>query len=157
MFIIEWTKKEILFSFSQYSPINKRLAPNLRRLDINWTEETMNMKSMEMLFECDVLSSLTNFTLFGTITGFDVLHNVLSKLSRQYFYRFGVRWNVGNDVSLLDANQIFLNTFKQLEGSIPIELESFFEGKNYFMNARTLPKMNSYLCVHSYLDSMQHG
>ena len=133
--------------FSQYIPINKRLAPNLRRLKMNWIEE-INLKSIEMLFEDDVLFSLTNFTLLAKITDLDVLHNVLSKLSSQCLYRFDVTWNAMDDeVSLSDTSDILSNTSEQLKGPVPIALELSSERDHYSMRAMTLPRMDSLFSV----------
>ena len=98
--------------FGQYIPINKRLAPNLRRLKMIWVEKIINVKSIEMLFKCDVLFSLTNLTLLAQIRDLDVLHNILSKLSSQCSYRFDVTWYVVDELSLLDTSDILSNTFE---------------------------------------------
>ncbi len=145
--------------FSQYTPINKRLAPNLRRLKMNWVEKVVNVKSIEQLFECDVLFSLTNFTLLAQINDLNVLHNVLSKLSSQCFYRFDVKWNViDEEVSLLDTSNVLSKTFEQLKGPMPIELELFLKRDNYSIRAMTLPRMDGFFCVDLYLRKyMVHG
>ena len=133
--------------FSQNTPINKRLAPNLRRLKMNWTEE-INLKSIEMLFEDDVLFSLTNFTLLAKITDLNVLHNVLSQLSSQCLYRFDVSWNVMDDeVPLSHRSDVLSNTFEQLKGPMAIELELSSKQDHYSMRAMTLPRMDSLFSV----------
>ena len=138
--------------FSKSTPVNKRLAPNLRRLETNWVEE-IDFKSIEMLFEDEVLFSLTNFTLLAKITDLDVLLNVLSKLSSQCSYRFDVSWNVMDDeVSLLNTTDILWNIFEQFKRSTPIELELSSRGNHYLMRAMTLPRMDVSLFVDSYLD-----
>lgn len=144
--------------FSRYSPINKRLAPNLRRLKLNWVEKVVNMKSIEMLFECDVLLSLTNFTLLGQISDLDVLQNVLPKLSSECLYRFDVTWYVTDDVSLSDTSDILSNTFEQLKGPVPVELELTVKMDTYSIRAMTLPRMDVFFCVDLYLrENIVHG
>ena len=114
---------------------------------MNWTEE-INLKSIEMLFEDEVLFSLTNFTLLAKITDLDVLHNVLSKLSSQCLYRFDVSWNVMDDeVSLSDRSDVLSNTFEQLKGPMAIELELSSKQDHYSMRAMTLPRMDSLFSV----------
>ena len=123
---------------------------NLRRLKTNWVKE-INLKSIEMLFEDDVLFSLTNFTLLGQITDFDVVHNVLSKVSSQCSYRFDVTWDVMDDeVSLPDTSNILLKTFEQLKGPIPIELEFSSKRDYYSIRAMTLPRMDSFFSIFSF-------
>lgn len=91
---------------------------------MNWVEE-INLKAIEMLFEDDVLFSLTNFILLAEITDLDVLHNILSKLSSQCSYRFDVNWKINKDeVSLSDSN-IVLNTCEQLETPMSIDVELY--------------------------------
>ena len=122
---------------------------------MNWVERAISVKSIERLFECDVLFSLTNFTLLGDITDLNVLHNVLSKLSSQCLYRFDLTWHIIGVVSLLDTSNILSNTFEQLKGPVPIELEVSLEENTYSIRAMTLPRMDSYVDVDSYLSEMQ--
>ncbi len=144
--------------FSQYTPINKRLAPKLRRLKMNWTEKVVNVKWIEMLFECEVLFSLTNFTLLAQISDLDVLHQVLSKLSSKCFYRFDVKWDVMDQVSVSETSNILSNTFEQFKGPTPIELELFLRGDMYSIRAMTLPRMDPFLFVDLYLgENIVHG
>lgn len=145
-------------SFSQYTPINKRLAPKLRRLKMYWIEKIIKMKSIDMLFESDVLFSLTNFTFLAPIDDLNVLHHVLSKLSSQCLYRFDVTWCVMDDIWLSDTSDILSNTFDQLKGSIPIELEVYLEQDEYSIRAMTLPRMDVFFPVDLYLrDNIVHG
>jgi len=110
---------------------------------MNWAEE-IDLKSIEMLFDDDVLFSLIQFTLLAKMTDLDVLHNVLSKLSNQCSYRFDVSWNLKEDeVSLSDTSNILSKTFEQIKGSIPVELELSSEGNHHSMRAMTLPRMDS--------------
>jgi hypothetical protein len=111
-----------------------------------------------MLFEDDVFSSLTNFTLLGEITDLDVLHKVLSKLSNQCVYRFDVLWAVKDDVSLSDTSDILSNTFQQLKGPIPIELELTVKRDTYSVRAMTLPRMDGFFSVALHLGrNIVHG
>ncbi len=148
----------MLVYFSQYSPIDKRLAPNLRRLKLNCVNKIVDVKSIEMLFEDDVFFSLTNFTLLAEITDLDVLHKVLSKLSNQCVYRFDVLWAVKDDVSLSDTSDILSNTFQQLKGPIPIELELTVKRDTYSVRAMTLPRMDVFFSVALHLgQNIVHG
>ena len=109
---------------------------------MNWVQE-INLKSIEMLFDDDVLFSLIQFTLLANITDLDVLHNVLSKLSGQCSYRFDVRWNVMNDEEpLSDPNSILSKTFEQFKGPMTIDLELSLEGNHYSIRAMTLPRID---------------
>lgn len=96
-----------LFISSQYTPINKHLAPNLRHLKLNWIKTIIDMKSIEMLFECDVLLSLAQFTLSARIRNVDVLLSVLSKLSSQCLYRFDVIADMYQVMCLYPIQAIF--------------------------------------------------
>ena len=124
-------------------PVNKRLAPNLRRLKMNWDGE-INLKSIEMLFDDDVLFSLTNFSLLAKINSVYVLYNVLSKLSIQCLYQIDVRWNVLNDhMSLPDTVNYLSNAFERLKEPIPIELDLPSASENNMMRTITLPRTDS--------------
>ena len=103
--------------FSQVTPVDKRLAPHLSCLSMIWDEKIIDVQSIDMLFHCDVLFSLTNFTLSATITDPDTLRNLLSKLSPQCSYRFDVTSFVRSNVSLADTSNILSNTFQQLKPS----------------------------------------
>ena len=129
--------------FSKYMPINKRLAPNLRRLKMNWVKE-INLKSIEMLFDDDVLFSLTNFSLLSEIASVYVLHDILSKLSIQCLYQIDVTWNVLNDhMSLRDTVNYISNAFQRLKKRIPIELDLTSGSDNTRMRTVTSPRTNS--------------
>jgi len=153
--------------FSRVTPINKRLAPNLRRLNINWIanvvtvepiENVITVKSIEKLFEHDVLFSLTNFTLLAKIAGPYVLQNLLSMLSSQCLYSLDVNWFVGTVVSLPETSAILSDTFQQFKGPVPIELELSLEENMYSIRAVTVPRMDRSLCVYSYLHkNTMHG
>ena len=124
-------------------PINKRLAPNLRRLKMNWGGE-INLKSIEMLFDDDVLFSLTNFRLLANINSVYVLCNVLSKLSIQCLYQIDVMWNVLNDhMSLPETINVLSNAFERLKEPIPIELDLPSANENNMMRTITLPRTDS--------------
>ena len=110
---------------------------------MNWIEE-INLKSIEMLFADDVLFSLTNFALLAKMTDFDVLENVLSKLSNQCLCRFDVTWVLKEDeVALSDMSNILSKTFEQLKGSMPVELELSSKRNHHSIRAMTLPRMDS--------------
>ena len=124
-------------------PVNKYLAPNLCRLKMNWVKE-INLKSIEMLFDNDVLFSLTKFTLLAKITGVYVLHNVLSKLSIQCLYRIDVKWNVLDDkMSLPETCIVLSNAFERLKEPIPMELDLISERNQVWMRTVTLPRTDS--------------
>jgi hypothetical protein len=145
----------LLTHFSQVTPINKRLAPNLRRLKIEWFTSIINLESVNKLFERDVLFSLTNFTLLATIADPYVLQNLLSMLSNQCLYSFGVNWFMTIAVlSSLEINKILSDIYQQLKGPVPIELELSLEEnmyQTYRIRAVTVPRMDKCLCVYFYL------
>ncbi|CAF4474938.1 unnamed protein product, partial [Rotaria sp. Silwood2] len=138
-------------------PINRHLAPNLRYLNIKWNDCIMNVKSINELFERDVLFSLTNFILVAHVNGPYVLHNLLSMLSSQCLYSFYVIWSVAIVMIPLETNKILSDTFEQLKGPVPIELKLSFEENMYSITAVTLPRMEKYFCIHSYLHNSVHG
>jgi hypothetical protein len=109
------------------------------------------VKSIKELFEHDVLFSLTKFTLLAKIAGPCVLHNLLSMLSSQCLYSLDVKWFLGTVVSLPETSNILSDTFEQLKGPVPIELELSLEKNMYFIRAVTVPRMDRSLCVYSYL------
>ena len=123
----------------------------MRRLKIYWAEKVLHVKSIEMLFECDVLFALTNFTLLAEITDLNVLQNFLSKLSSQCLYRFDVTWYVMDEVSLSDTSNILSNTLEQLKGPMTIELELSLKGDMYSIRAMTLPRMDVFLFTDMHL------
>jgi hypothetical protein len=140
----------LLIQFRQVTSINKRLAPNLRRLTIAWNG-VITLKSFTDIFERDILFSLDKFTLFAIIDSADFLRNLLSMLSSQCLYSFNVVWFMEITVSLSEASQILSDTFQQLKASVPIELELTIEQIWYSMRARTISMMNKCLDVDSYL------
>jgi hypothetical protein len=114
-------------------------------------ENIVTVELIKKLFERDVLFSLTNFTLLAEIAGPDVLHNLLSMLSSQCLYSFDVNWFVGTVVSPPETSKLLSNTFQQLKGPVPIELELYLKENKYSMRAVTVPRMDTTLCVYSYL------
>ena len=121
-------------------------------------EKIINVESIDMLFESDVLFSLTNFTLLAQIDNLNVLHHVLSKLSSQCLYRFDIMWDVMDDLFLSDASTILSNTFEQLKGPMPIELELSFKVEKYYIRAMTSPRMDVFCPVNWYIcDNIVHG
>jgi len=114
-------------------------------------ENVITVKSIEKLFERDVLFSLTNFTLLAKIAGPDVLHNLLSMLSSQCLYSFDVKWFVKSVVSLPETSKILSDTFQQLKGPVPIELELSLEENMHSIRAVTVPRIDTTLYVYSYL------
>jgi len=112
----------------------------------------MNVDTINELFEVDVLFSLTKFTLWGRVDGANVLQHIRSKLSSQCLYSFDVEWHVKNVVSLSESDKIFFNTFHQLKGSIPIQLEMYLSINKYFIRASTIPMVDTDLHVSSYLN-----
>ncbi len=146
----------LFIRFSPVTPINRRLAPNLRRLNISWNECIVTVKSINQLFERDILFSLIKFTLSAEMAGPHILHNLLSMLSSQCLYSFDVGWLVRTVVSLSEASKILSDTFQQLKGSVPIELELSLEENMYSIRAVTEPK-DKYLCGYSYLHNTVHG
>jgi hypothetical protein len=144
--------------YSQITSINKRLAPNLRRLKIRWFGSMLNLGSVNKLFECDILSSLTHFSLEARMAGPYVLGNLLSMLSKQCSYFFDVHWSVTPAVTLSETSNILSNTFQQFKGSTPIELELTLEKDDYSIRALTPPKLDRHLSVYSYLrNNVVHG
>jgi hypothetical protein len=118
----------------------------------------MNSESVNELFERDVLFSLMNFRLLAWVAGLHVLHNLQSMLSSQCLYSFDVEWSVKTVVSISETNKILFDTFQQLKGPVPIELELSLEENMYSIRALTVPRMDKCLCVYSYLHkNIVHG
>ncbi|CAF4350606.1 unnamed protein product, partial [Rotaria socialis] len=136
----------------EITPINKRLAPNLRRLKIKWFNSIIQLKSINKLFERDVLFSLTNFRLYAKIAGPRVLHNLVSMLSNQCLYSFDVKWFVRIGMSVPNTDKILSDTCQNLKGSVSIELELSLKENVYSIRAATIPRMDKSLRVYSYLD-----
>ncbi|CAF3368964.1 unnamed protein product [Rotaria sp. Silwood1] len=140
---------------NQVAPINKRLASNLCRLKIEWFTSIIDLESVNKLFERDVLFSLTNFTLLARIADPYILQNLLSMLSNQCLYSFGVNWLMRSAVlSSLEINKILSDIYQQLKGPVPIELELSLEEnmyQTYRIRAVTVPRMDKCLCVYFYL------
>jgi hypothetical protein len=141
----------LLIYFSRVSKIGKRLVSNLRCLKITLKNYVHGVE-LDQLFDHDVLFSLTNFTLLGLMTGPDVVRNLLSMLCHQCSYTLMVRWHVETMISLSDASVILLDTFRQLQGRIPIELELSLYHHGYCIKALTVPQIDRYLCVDNYLN-----
>jgi hypothetical protein len=146
----------LLIHFRRVTSINKRLAPNLRRLTIKW-DGVITLKSFIDFFERDILFSLKKFTLFATIDSPHFLRNLLPMFSSQCLYSFGVVWFVKTTVSLSKTSKILSDTFQQLKGSVPIELELSIKNMSgienmYFITARAIPSMKKFLDVDCYLD-----
>ncbi|CAF4328177.1 unnamed protein product [Rotaria sp. Silwood2] len=142
---------------NRVTPINRRLAPNLCRLNISWNECIVTVKSINQLFERDVLFSLIKFTLSAKMAGPHVLHNLLPMFSSQCLISFDVWWCVTTVVSLSEVSNILSDTFQQLKGSVSIELELSLEENMYSIRAVTAPRRDKYLCVYSYLHNTVHG
>ncbi|CAF0937658.1 unnamed protein product [Rotaria sordida] len=144
--------------YNRITPINKRLAPNLSCLTIKWFTSTMNPESINELFERDVLFSLMNFRLLARVAGLHVLHNLQFMLSSQCLYSFDIRWSVKTIVSISETSKILFDTFQQVKGPVPIELDLSLEEDMYFIRALTVPRMDKWLCVYSYLyENTVHG
>ncbi|CAF3273227.1 unnamed protein product [Rotaria sp. Silwood2] len=123
---------------NRVTPINKHLAPNLCQLKIKWFDSMMNPASVNELFERDVLFSLMKFNLLAWVAGPHVLHNLQSMLSRQCLHSFDVIWSVGTVVSLSETSKILFDTFQQLKGPAPIELDLSLEENMYSIRALTV-------------------
>jgi hypothetical protein len=89
--------------------------------------------------------------------------DLLSMLSSQCLYSFDVEWSVRTVLSLSETSKILSDTSQQLKGSVPIELKLSLNEFNsistmYSIRAETLPKMDRYLCIYSYLHkNIVHG
>lgn len=142
----------MLIYFSRVFSIDKRLTPNLRRLKISSKYNVHAMELPDGLFDRDVLFSLTNFTLVGIVPGLYVVRKLLSMLCHQCSYILNVRWHVKTAISLSDTSVILLDTFRQLKGRVPIELELSLYGNSYSIRALTVPTIDKSLCAYSYLD-----
>jgi hypothetical protein len=137
--------------FSRIAPIGKHLAPNLRALGICWCANKFVPASVDQLLERDVFFALAKFHLGGTVPGPCVLRNVLSMLSDGCAYTFDIDWHVRVPVSLSDTSAILSNTFAQLKGRTPVELELCVGSDGYSVTASAPPQMNDSLCVDRYL------
>jgi hypothetical protein len=109
------------------------------------------VKSINQLFERDVLFSLMKFTLWGKMAASHILQDLLSMLSSQCLYSFDVWWVVETVVSLSETSKILSDTFQQLKVSVPIELELSLEANMYSIRAVTESKRDGCLFVYSYL------
>jgi len=146
----------LLIQFRRVTSINKRLAPNLRRLTIE-CDGIITSKSFIDFFERDILFSLNKFTLFATIDSPHFLRSLLPMFSSQCLYSFAVVWFVKTTVSLSETSKILSDTFQQLKASVPIELKLTIKNMSgienmYSITARTIPSMKKYLDVDCYLD-----
>jgi hypothetical protein len=141
----------LLIYFSRISSIDKRLVPNLRRLKIRSEYNMHNMELLDGLFDDDALFSLTHFTLVGMITGPYIVRKLLSMLNHQCSYVLNVRWYAKTVILLSDASAILLDTFRQLKGPVPIELELTVEINGYSIRALTVPIIDKYLSAYNYL------
>jgi hypothetical protein len=118
----------------------------------------MDPESINELFERDVLLSLIKFRLSARVAGLHVLHNLQSMLSSQCLYSFDVRWSIKTVLSISEARKLLFDTFQQLNGPIPIELELLLEKHMYSIRALILPRMDKCLCVYLYLrKNIVHG
>jgi hypothetical protein len=142
----------LLIYFSRVFSIDKRLLPNLRRLKITSKYNTHTIELPDRLFDRDVLFSLTNFTLVGMVTGPYVVRKLLSMLCHQCSYVLNVRWHVKTAISLSDTSVVLLNTFRQLKGRVPIELELSLYDNSYSIRVLTVPTIDKSLCAYSYLN-----
>jgi len=109
-----------------------------------------DVKLLDQLFDHAVLFSLTKLILLGLVAGPDVVRNLLSMLCHQCSYTLMVRWHVETMISLSDTSVILLDTFRQLQGRIAIELELSLYHHGYCIKALTVPRIDRYLSVDSY-------
>ena len=99
----------LLIHFRRTIPINKRLAPNLRHLIIEW-DRLLTLKSFTEFVECDLLISLMKFKLRADIDSPHFLRNFLPTLSSQCSYSIYVKWFVKSTVALPETSKILSNT-----------------------------------------------
>ncbi|CAM4972340.1 unnamed protein product [Rotaria socialis] len=79
-------------------------------------------------------------------------------LSNQCLYSFDVKWFVRIAMSVPNTDEILSDTCQNLKGSVPTELELSLKEDMYSIRATTIPRMNTSLCVYSYLDkNTMHG
>jgi hypothetical protein len=88
----------------------------------------------------------------ANVAGPHVIHNLLLMLSEKCSYALAVRWSVQTVLPSTDISNILLDTFQQLKGRIPIELELSLNQDSYSVVALTVPRMNKWLCVSHYLN-----
>ncbi|CAF0848431.1 unnamed protein product [Adineta steineri] len=136
---------------NRVSNINKHLVPNLRRLKITLNNDIRDGESIDQLFDHDVLFSLTNFTLVGIVTGSKVVGNLLSMLSDQCSYTLMVNWRVRTMISYSETSIILLDTFRQLQSRIPIELKLSLYQQCYTIAVLTIPQAKKTLYDNEYL------
>ena len=55
-------------------------------------------------------------------------------------------------ILLSDTSVILLDTFRQLKGRVPIELELALDTNGYSIRALTVPTIDKSLCAFTYLD-----
>lgn len=112
----------------------------------------MHSESINELFESDVLFSLMKFRLVAKVTDLHVLHSIQSMLSSQCLYSFCVTWSVKTAISRSTTSKVIFDTFEQLKGPVPFELELSIEENMYIIKASTVPRRNKCLRVDCYLD-----
>ncbi|UJR14510.1 hypothetical protein I4U23_001506 [Adineta vaga] len=130
---------------NRISNINRQLVSNLRRLKITLKHYNSSVDSVDQIFDRDVWFSLTKFTLLGPVAGPTSIRNLLSMLSSHCSYTLMVTWHVQNMISLSDTSTILLDTFRQLQSRIPIEVQLSLNDHNYCIVVLTIPQIKSIL------------
>jgi hypothetical protein len=143
-----------LIYFSRNLKISKDSVPNLRRLKIKWDNDIGDVEPLDQFFGHDVLFSLTNFTLLGSVNGPEVVHNLLSILCHQCSYILMVNWNVETIISLSDTSTILLDIFRQLQSRLPIELQLSVYQRGYSITVSTIPQVKRCLYTSEYLSKI---
>ena len=139
--------------FSDDLPINRRMVPHLSHLSIKWERTTVTMKDLTLLFDNEVLSSLSHFSLTGAMTTTNDLRQLLSILSTQCSTSFDIR--IYERISLVrsDVSRVLLETFRQVESRTPMELTLELRSDSYMIQAVTLPHRTLQLCTRHRFDS----
>ena len=139
--------------FNDDLPINRRMVPHLSHLSINWKNTVVTIEDLTLLFDTEVLSSLSHFSLTGKMATTNDLRQLLSILSTQCSTSFDIR--IYERISLVrsDASRVLLETFRQVESRTPIELTSELRSDSYRIQAVTLPHRTLQLCIRHSVDS----
>jgi hypothetical protein len=120
-------------------PVTQRMVQHLSHLSIKWTRTVLTVKGITQVFDTEVLSSLSRFSLTGRMASTNDLRQLLSILSAQCSTSFDIRIYEAISLVRSDVSRVLLETFRQLKSRTPIELTLELCSDNYMIQAVTLP------------------
>ena len=139
--------------FSDDCPINRCMVPHLSHLSINWKTTTMTIKDLTRLFDIEVLSSLSHFSLTGEMANVNDLQQLLSILSAQCSTSFELRIYKGIALVRSDVSRVLLETFRQVKSRTPIELTLELCSDSHMIQVVTLPHKRLHLYIEQNFNS----